>query len=133
MKGYFTLRRRIAVVIFLVGSLMIAVGAVFFVQDLRADGAKPSNLDPSGDSVAELFAEFPELEEVWWFDNQSKGWQIYIEAIHPRTLHYLHVGEPYVFIVSADVAVHGHWLSCGDGICLNLVTWRGAIGEGGRN
>ncbi len=125
MKDYFTFRRRIAVVLFLAGALMIAAGAVFFVQDLRADGAKPLHLDPSGDSVAELFAEFPELEEAWWWDNQSKGWQIYIEAIHPRTLHYLHVGEPYVFTVSDDVLVHGHRLSCGDGVCLNIVTWRG--------
>ena len=61
MKDNFTLRRRIAVVLFLVGSLLIALGAVFFVQDLRADGAEPLHLDPSGDSEAELLSEFPEL------------------------------------------------------------------------
>ena len=125
LKDYFTPRRRLAVVLFLAGTLMIAVGAVFFVQDLRADGAEPLHLDPSSDSVSELFAEFPELEEVWWWDNRSKGWQIYIEAIYPRTLHYLHAGEPYVFIVSKDVLVHGHQLTCGDGFCLNIVSWRG--------
>jgi len=117
------MKRRLAVLVVLAGVVM-ATGVALFLQDLRAD-SKPSHPDPSGDSVAALFAEFPELEEVWWWDNRSKGWQIYNKAILPITLRFLHAGQPYVFIVSEDVLVHGHPLSCGNGICLNIVTWRG--------
>ena len=115
-----SLHRWVALAIAIAGVIAIAAGFYFFLQNLERVEAQAS----SGESVEELFDAFPELEEVWWFDNDLKGWQIYIEAVHPKTLHHLQPGQPYVFIVSGDVVVRGHRLTCRESRCLNIVSWK---------
>ena len=99
----------------LTGVAVFMVIASMTACTVHAQDVEPS---PQEDLVATLFGEFPELDEVLWFDNQTKGWQIYIRAIHPRTLVNLHPGEPSVFVVNKSVVVRGHQLSCLDEFCL---------------
>ncbi len=101
---------------------ILAVGLHSFLTD-PAQAFDPSPEDRPGDSIPALFSEHPALEEVWWFDNDSKSWDIYVRAIEPKTLLELRPGEPYVFGVSEDVTIRGQRLTCKDEFCLNIITW----------
>ena len=72
--------------------------------------------------MADLFADFPELEEVRGFSNWRKEWRSYHRGDTDLS-GLLWPGKPYQIRVSRNVTVEGHRLTCRNGSCWNLVIW----------
>ena len=111
-----------AVALAIVGAILIAVGAYYFSQSLRTVEAQTST------DVAILFNQYPELEEIMWFNNESKGWLVYVRDLEPKNLHEMEEGQPYFIVVNSALTLNGLSLSCKTQeetrrVCFNLVTW----------
>ena len=111
-----------AVALAIVGAILIAVGGYYFSQSLRTAEAQTAT------DVATLFNQHPELEEIMWFNNESKGWLVYVRDLEPKHLHEMEEGQPYLIVVNSALTLNGLSLSCRTKeetgrVCFNLVTW----------
>ena len=111
-----------AIAMAIAGAILIAVGAYYFSQDLQASEAQTTT------DVKALFDQNPELEEIMWFNNESKGWLVYVRDLEPKNLHEMEEGQPYLIVVNSALTLNGLSLSCRTKeetgrVCFNLVTW----------
>ena len=63
-----------------------------------------------------------------WFNNESKGWLVYVRDPEPKNLHEMEEGQPYLIVVNSALTLNGLSLSCRTKeetglVCFNLVTW----------
>ena len=69
-----------AVALAIARAVLIAVGAYYFSQDLQASETQTTT------HVKALFDQNPELEEIMRFNNEDKGWLVYVRTLEPKNL-----------------------------------------------